>query len=143
MRWLWASYQMGAWADGINANLSQAAFAEKMIELIGMAAHDWMLEARNEGGMRPVGIILASNFGRGIEPFVQWFPWATPRNKIETTAMFLREVSSRFKIFVCAEESALKFWGAFTSYGLIRRGCKVLDYFSKGEHAMMFYTVGP
>jgi hypothetical protein len=126
----------------MDEGLTQPAFSEKMTELIAMAEHDWILEALGESGVRPVGLILASNVGRGIEPYVQWFPWATPRNKLEATAVFLREVSKRLKIFVFAEESAQAFWTKFIHYGLIRRGCKVIDYFSRGEHAMLYYTVG-
>lgn len=145
MRYLWAAYQLGAWRDLMDVNLSQDVFTDRMLEVIGSASYDWILEARGEEGNRPVGLILGTSLasGRAIEPFVQWFPWATTRNQMEGTAAFLREVSRRFKVFVFAEEASSDFWARFIHYGLIRRGCKVIDHFARGEHAMMFYTVGP
>lgn len=145
MRWLWAAYQMGTWRELMDEELSQRAFTERMKELIADVDQDWILEARGESGNRPVGLVLATSLasGRSIEPFVQWFPWATTRNQMEGTAAFLREVSKRFKIFVFAEEKSGDFWQKFIHYGMIRRGCKVMDHFSRGEHAMMYYTAGP
>ena len=56
---------MGGWRDVMDEGLTQAAFSEKMTELIAMAEHDWILEALGESGIRPVGLILASNVARG------------------------------------------------------------------------------
>lgn len=142
MRWFWAAYQQGMWREIMDANLPQTAFAEKMLEMMSCCPYDWMVEARGEEGNRPVGLILGQTVGRGIEPFVEWFPWATVRNQMEATAAFLKEVSPKFKLFVFADEPQDKFWASFVRRGMIRRGCKVIDYFSRGEHALMFYTAG-
>lgn len=133
---------MGTWREIMDAELPQKAFAEKMLEMIASCPYDWILEAKGKEGIRPVGLVLGQNVGRGIEPFVEWFPWATKRNQIEAAAAFLKEISPRFKIFVFADEPEDKFWGRFVRRGMIRRGCKVVDYFSRGEHALMFYTAG-
>ena len=60
---------------------------------------------------------------------------------MKATGVFLKESSEQVMIFVFAEEGATKFWNRFVQYGMVRRGCKVIDYFSRGEHAMLFYTV--
>lgn len=131
----------------MDSGLTKDAFEERMLEIIASADHDWILEARGVEGNRPVGIVLGTSLanGRAIEPFVDWFPWASTRNQLEGTAAFLKLVSKRFKIFVFAEESATPFWQKIIrlQHGLIRRGCKVIDHFSRGEHAMMYYTNGP
>ena len=140
-RWLWAAYGMGMWREMMSGNLNREGFEERMLEIMGAVPYDWILEAQSGDGLRPVGLILGKEVGNGVEPFVEWFPWATSRNQIEATAAYLKEVSKQLKIFVFAEESANRFWSHFVHYGLVRRGCKVIDYFSRGEHAMMFYTV--
>lgn len=145
MRWLWAAYRMGLWRELMDVGLTQSAFSDRMTEIISTANYDWIMEARGEEGNRPVGLIMATSLanGRAIEPFVEWFPWATTRNQVEATAVFLKVVSKRFKIFVFAHESAGPFWEKFIRHRMIRRGCKVIDHFARGEHATMYYTIGP
>lgn len=145
MRWLWAAYKMGAFREMTDTGLSQDAFMEVIMGALEDAEFDWMLEARGVEGPRPVGFILANPVaaGRGIEPFVFWFPWATTRNQLEGAAAFLKVVSKHLKIFVFAEGKSIKFCDKLIRHGFIRRGCKVIDYFSSGEHAMMYYTNGP
>lgn len=147
-RWLWAAYQSGMWREDMAGNLTPRGFEEKMLDVIGGAKYDWVAEAPGDDGLRPVGLCLGRVLVEGadterehIEPFVEWFPWATPRNKVEATALFFKELSKQFKIFVFAPEGANDWWTRFVQYGLIRRGCKVIDYFSRGQHAMLFYTV--
>jgi len=144
LRYLWAAYRLGFWADDVDAELSKEAFQEKVIETLARADYDWIVEARQNDNMRPVGVILAHALpdGRRIEPHVDWFPWATPRNKLEGLAAFLREVSKRFKILVYVEEREQNFWERLKQYRLLRHGCKVIDHFDRGEHAFFFYTVG-
>lgn len=144
-RYLWAAYRLGLWRDIMDDQLSQDAFYQRALEIIAFADYDWILEARQAEGMRPVGLVLAAAMldGRRIEPHVDWFPWATPRNKFETMALFLRDVSKRFKILGYIEEQDRAFWDRMRQYRLLRHGCKVIDHFSRGEHALFFYTVGP
>ena len=148
MRWLWAAYKSGMWRDELSGHLSQDGFVEKFYELAGKAKYDWILEALGDDGLQPVGLILGHKVFTSddvdkeiIEPFVEWFPWATSRNQMEATAVFLKEISKQLKIFVFAEENATRFWNLFVRLGMVRRGCKVIDYFSRGEHAMLYYTV--
>ncbi len=143
MRWLFAAYKLGMWRDMISSDLSAQAFEEKALEIMAAASCEWIIDAPGADGMRPVAIILGKNLGTGIEPFVDWFPWATNRNQMEATAVFLKEISKQFKIFVFAAADAVPFWTRFVRYGMVRRGCKVVDYFSRGEYAMLFYTTNP
>ena len=140
MRWLWAAYRQGIWRDIMSGDLTAQAFEEKARELINSAPHNWIIDAPGTDGLHPVGIILGQNLGKGIEPFVTWFPWATNRNQLEAAAVFLRAISKQFSIFVFAAEDAIRFWTLLKHYGLVRQGCKVKDYFSPGEHAMFYYA---
>ena len=141
MRWLWAAYQQGMWRDVMSGNLSPQGFEEKALEFIASSPYEWIVEAQGDDGARPVCIFLAQPVGVGIEPMVQWFPWATPRNKVEAIAVFLKEISKQMKIFIFACDEKVRFWERMVPYGLVRRGCKVVDYFARGENAMMFYTL--
>ena len=144
MAFLWAAYRLGTWDDHIPPELPQTMFESRIIEFLARADYDWIVEARNGDGVRPVGIILAQAMldGRRIEPHIEWFPWATPRNRFEGIAAYLREVGKRFKILVYTEESEQAFWERLKMYRLLRHGCKVIDHFDRGEHAYFFYTVG-
>ena len=129
------------WRDVMAGNLTPQGFEEKALEFLASYSYDWIVEAQGPDGVRPVCIFLAQNVGNGIEPFVQWLPWATRRNRVEAISVFLKEISKQTKIFIFASDDKLKFWSRMVPYGLVRRGCKVIDYFAKGTHAMMFYTV--
>ena len=145
MRWLWAAYRSGMWRDVFDSGLSQMAFVERIMDFIGAAEMDWIIDARGHEGIRPVGLVMGNWImpGRILHPHVDWFPWATPRNKMEGIAAFLRETSKRYKLFVYAADEAIPFYTRMTQYRILRRGCKVLDHFSMREHSMFFYTVGP
>lgn len=143
MAWFWAAYQKGAWRELIDTGLPQSLFRERILEILATAPYDWVLEAKGDEGIRPVGVVLGFIVGRAVEPGIVWFPWATTRNQIEAAAAFLRDVSKVHKIMVFAKEPAMKFWDKFTQRRMIRRGCKVIDYFSPREHAMLYYTTGP
>lgn len=131
----------------MDGDLSVPAFEEKLGELILAAELDWIVEAPtpDNDGMRPVGLILAHacKDGRRIEPHIDWFPWASPRNKFEGIAAFLREVSRQYKILIYVEADQSKFWERLKNYRILVRGCRILDHYSRGEHAMFYYTVGP
>lgn len=144
-RWLWAAYEMGLWRELIDSDLPIQAFRERMFEIVGAVPYDWIIEARGNEGLRPVGLILAKDWasGRGIEPHIDWFPWATPRNKFEGIATFLREVGKRLKIIVYTDAASEEFYIRMTRYRILRKGCRILDYYARGEHSLMFYTSGP
>lgn len=145
MRFLWAAYRMGLWHDILDAELSREGFHDKLIDILSLGDFDWIIHAPQDGGVRPVGIVIAQGMrdGRRIEPHVDWFPWATPRNKLEGIAAFLLNLSKRFKIVVYAHERDRNFWERLKAYGLVRHGCKVWDHFDLGKHAFLYYTAGP
>lgn len=145
MRWLWAAYRKGMWPELFHKGLTQNAFVEKMTEVIGSVQYEWIIDAKGVDGTRPVGLILADSraAGRAIEPHVDWFPWATSRNCMEGSAAFLKHIGKRHKIFIYSDEPSIPFWERMIRYGILRRGCKIVDYFAMGEHTVFFYTAGP
>ncbi len=116
-----------------------------MFEIVGSVPYDWIIEAQGVDGLRPAGLVLAKDWaaGRGIEPHVDWFPWATPRNRFEGSAVFLREVGKQLKIVIYSDAESEAFWIRIMRYRMLRKGCRILNFFDKGKHSFMFYTVGP
>jgi len=145
MRWLWAAYRMGVWRELIADDLNKNAFCERMIEIMAAINYDWIIEAKGDEGIRPVGLILAYAFpdGRIITPHVYWFPWATGRNKMEGSAVYLKEIGKRFKIFLHVDMESVPFWKRMVQYHILRQGCKVTEHYANGDDSMFFYTVGP
>ena len=142
--YLWAAYQMGMWQDFLG-ELDQEEFRTQILRWMETVDLDWMLEAEHKGKVRPVGLVLGEFRigGRGIEPHVDWFPWCTPRIRVEAAAHFLREIRKEYKVFVYSEPKDASFWMRLKKYRLIQSGCKIPDYFGPGEDAQMFYTQGP
>lgn len=145
IRWLWAAYKMDTWSGRIFDGLNADAFTEDVVSIVSSADVAHVIEAPSERGLQPVGIVLGRVFGKGrcLEPHVDWFPWATARNRMEASAHYLKHVGRQFKVFLFIEQEHLNFWERIYEYRVLTRGCKVLDYFGPGEHAMMFYTQGP
>ena len=142
MKWLWASYQMGVWADLFPENLSREEFRDKVWEILSMVDLEWMLEVKSENGLRPIGVVFAEYrfAGHGIEPHVEWFPWATPRNKLESAVAFLKEVGKQHKVFLYIRDEDLRLWEHVWSYKVLKKACNISDCYGRGVKATMFYT---
>ena len=145
LRWLWAAYQKGVWNDVLAEGLSQADFKNTVIEILGAVEFDWVFEVRTDKGLRPVGLVTAqSRFaGRAIKPHVDWFPWASPRNRLECGIQFVKEIGREVKIFLYIKEKDDKLWNRVWQYKVLKKGCKIHDCYASGEDAMMYYTPGP
>lgn len=135
---------MGMFRDYMDAGMSHEAFAGTLGDVLTIGL-DWVLLARGDEGLRPVGFMLGRTFGsrRCLEPHIDWFPWATPRNKVEGISAWLAETQKQFKIFVFAELSDRPFWDRMKAYRILQAGCVIKDHFARGEHAMLYYTAGP
>lgn len=145
MRYFWAAYQMGMWSDLFQENLNRGQFQNSVYELLGSCDMEWVLEVPAENGLRPVGIVVADFrfMGNGIEPHVDWFPWATARNRLEASLTYLKEVGKRYKVFIYATAPNQRFWEHVHRYNVLKKGCKITDCYGAGDDAMMYYTPGP
>lgn len=145
--YLWAAYRKGKFRDMIGDNLGRAEFAESIVTILELFNHEWILEAPNlnvpSDGMVPVGIVVANGDRRFIEPHVDWFPWATDRNKVEAALAFLSRVSTQYKVLAFVRPEDKEFYIQMCRYGQLTMGCKILDYYASGEDAYFFYTRGP
>ncbi len=120
------------------AGLGPQSFRPAIEALVGSVDHEWVLESNRE----LAGVVLAREVcaGRSIEAQVDWFPWATPRQKLEAIGGFFREATKHFQVFVVSRPEHRAFWLRFCRYRLLRNGCTVVNHFGPGEHAYFFYT---
>lgn len=143
MKWLWAAYNKGSF-DFMSEGADQKEFNEGMLWVIEdyIKSPDdlfYLVEAYNETQKStvPVGLIVV-NFMQGAAwPLANWFTWATPRNKIEATVVFLEELQRESPIMIMGDDKTTKFLSHLGRYGLLSRS-KVLKDFH-GESRYLHY----
>lgn len=120
MPYLWAAYRMGIWQDTFKDGLSKDEFTLIVADL-SETTNLLTIVAPNKNKRIPVGIIIAGEGVRYIEPHVDWFPWATDRNKLEGIIrgiLTLREVKP---LLIWSEEKDKDFYAHVSRYGILRR----------------------
>lgn len=136
---------MDGWNDLLQSNLSRDDFQQAVFTILGHAQFDWIAEVPSATGLRPVGLFIGeSRFGdNAVEAHVKWFPWATPRNKLEVGVAFMMEVGKQIKVFAYPSIEDALLWERVWRYKVLKKGCKISDCYGKGKDAFMYYTPGP
>lgn len=136
---------METWKEAMPEGMTKQAFMEYLTEWLGLANLDWIFEVKGPQGLRPIalGIGLYRAGTRAIEPHIDYFPWATPRQKFEVAATFMKEAGKQYKVFVYADAKSQSFWDRIWQYRILKKGCTINDYFAPGESAVFYYTPGP
>lgn len=113
--YVWGAYKMGHydWPPGLDVEGMKGEVAR----LLGQC--DEAYTAVIDG--RPAGIALATFAGRRMEPHVDWFPWATKRNKVECAIRFFIEMRKDYKVLIFATAADQGFFDVMCRYGVIRR----------------------
>lgn len=140
MKWFWAAYRKGGFEDIIVDGLDHDGFKEAVSQMVGTFNASYLMLARSEGESRPVGMIGAHDNGYRIEPHALWFPWATPRNKLESWLNFLNKirVTRLAVIFVPEKEGAI--YKHMELYGVIQQRGSISRFFEDGQSALIFQT---
>ncbi len=89
MRWFWAAYRLG---PNVDEAVTQEAFEDSVYEELSGFTSVQIVEDTNgrfESGFGPVGMFVANSDGWNLEPHVEFFPWATARNKVKSVVGFL------------------------------------------------------
>ena len=150
MRWtrdadlafLWAAYRKGAFNDVLLPDLPVQNFKEAVMDMMASVDLNWVVTIGDD----LVGLFMARIVGHGhaIEPQVDWMPWASKRQQLEATFAFLSMVSREWKVLVYSAEKDAPFYGRLaTKYRILRKGCKIVNYFGGGDDAMLYYSPGP
>ena len=147
----WLAAQEGAF-EGLEvrvnlADISKAEFGSALVEALQLVAHDAVLAfVPYEGARRAVALFtwrgMASGEDRHIFPKVIWFPWCSPRNKLEACLAFINEArlgDRQVLWFVQDNKQNERFMRQLCLYGMMKRCCVVEDYYNKGKNAL-FYT---
>jgi len=149
MKYLYAAWRLGSPVlQAIKTENTPEAFTEAFGEHIALRfQRAYTLIATPPGkDTMPVGVVF------GIVPFYQkqvmwlgdfiWFPWASPRNKLETTVHFLNQMRKQYTIIGFCEPEAINFFEHICRYGVLRRAGTVFDFFEEGPRGI-FQTRKP
>lgn len=120
-------------------------FDEYMIRTFAQYQEVMMLEDRNakfSAGFGPVGIVAALTNGHLYQPHVEWFPWATARNKLRSAVMFFQK--SRYRdlaiVRVHALDGAAPFYRRMKQYVPLYFAAKIPggDEFGRGDDHIFY-----
>lgn len=138
LKWLWAAYRKGAFA--IDEDLPQEQFKEAIAHYFNGHNALYMMLAKVQGELVPVGIMACQDHGYRIEPFAVWLPWASARNKLESALNFFNKIRvTRLGVLFVPEKEILLF-EKIARYGILQRRGTVGRFFEDGQFAAIFQT---
>lgn len=141
--WLHAAYEMKSFGGFIPDGYDQETFDDGAKQLFGGLAGAegcaYILEGYHSQKEKcvPVGVVVVRIFEEAIWPHVHWFSWATPRNKIEASVIFLQEMKKDAPIMILAEENSVRFFSHMARYGLLSKSKKLHKF--NGENRYLYY----
>lgn len=91
-------------------------------------------------GERPLGLVVTVESEHRIEPHVEWFPWASPRNKIEHGVNLINILKEKGLVLVIARMETKDFLVHVAKHGVLRRVGTIHGYFP--EDAVVFEGKG-
>jgi len=124
----------------IEEGLDQEGFKSGLERVLATFNTHYLMLARSEGEPRPVGMIGAIDGGYRIEPHALWFPWATPRNKLESWLNFLNKIRVTRLAIVYVPEKEISIYQHLERYGVIQRRGTISRFFEDGQFAAIFQT---
>jgi len=89
MKFLWASHKKTS-----DNPLSPQEFKEQYLKGF-QTTYDtaWIFEAQTKKGMMPIGVLYGMSAGAFLHVGdMEWFPWASTRNKLETMVNFFDKI---------------------------------------------------
>jgi len=91
-------------------------------------------------GSAPVGVAMVGYLDNAAMPHVHWFPWATDRNKVECSVLFLRDLKKEAMPLILAQPETVPFFSHLARYGLLRRAGTIPNY-RENEKSILFHGV--
>ena len=152
VRYAYAAYKKGALKDmaGPFADPSMTAeqFDVAFQSIVPTRYHGaWTLFAETRKGFLPVGMVFAfySHADHALAPFMiigdmAWFPWASPRNRIEAVVYFFNRIRGEIPLVDYAiGEVNKRFFEMICQHGVMRRVGTTFNV-AKGEPVAVFET---
>lgn len=126
---------MGAF-EMIERGLSVAEFSNELLDLLEkfQGINVFM-------GDRPLGLLVTTESEHRLEPHIEWFPWATPRNKIEHVVNMVNAFRKDRLVLIIAKMEIRDFLVHVAKHGILRRVGTINGYFP--ENAVVFEGKGP
>lgn len=111
-------------------------FREEAFRFLQAQQCSWIIAAPTARGMLPVGLVIGSTQGHRLFPHAIWFPWASPRNILEGTLVFLRDsIEANMLVVIASGTKFLPFFTKLHRYGILRRCGPIPGWFSDSEAA--------
>ncbi len=120
MKWLWAAYKLGAFTE-IPKGLSVEDFKTLVFGERDLVDTLDVVIARTPRGDIPVGLMTAKIDNLGFWPSADWFPWASPRNKIEGVIMYINSARRAHLVLLLGDQKQKAFLTHVCKYGIMRR----------------------
>lgn len=130
----------GAFAPVIKEGLDKEAFPDTLARYLGTFNAIYIMLAKAEKGMVPVGLMVCMDGGYRIEPHCIWFPWATPRNKLEAFLNFFNKIRVTRLVILFIPEDDIRVFQHLERYGVIQRRGTISRFFEDGQFAAIFQS---
>lgn len=155
IRFAYAAYKKGALKDMAgpfaDTGMSPEEFATQFIAAVQARYHGaWTLFAETRAGFKPAGMVFAfySHPDHTLSPFMiigdlVWFPWTTPRNRIEAAVYFFSLIRASVPLVDYAHgELNKRFFEMICQHGIMRRAGTTYNVV-KGEPVAIYETRSP
>lgn len=135
----WAAYKRG-WKV-LSPNLDVTEFNRQFADLLNNFNSSYLLYALSlNNAIIPVGILSIHGIVH-VVPYVEWFPWATARNKVEVVLNLIRQTKNKVQLMIYASDAENNLMRQARAYGLLHWGCVVKNYYPDGTKANFYYSV--
>ena len=115
--YLWAAVKMGGFPSIPEWHLDdKEEFKDAVDEILSNFPIVLMLN----GPDKPTGLLVALLNGTDMEPHVEWFPWATPRQRLEGWVNFLDQARRGGTGIIKSELKDKNFYDHVAKYRVIR-----------------------
>lgn len=152
VRFAWAAYKQGALADMgkpfSDTTLTAQEFDTAFQAVVTTRYHGgWTLFAETRKGYLPAGMVFAfySHADPALSPFmivgdIVWFPWATPRNRVESAVNFFAVIRATIPMmdYSCRERDK-RLFETICKHGVMQRVGTTFNVV-RGEPCAIFET---
>jgi len=151
MKYVWAAYKRGAiggpiFPEGLEPADFRSRLADLAIKMIRGNGEVTVLIGKTARGEIPLGLVMTivtagGDHAPSASSHVQWFPEASPRNKLECAAKFLVDLKENVNVSITAAEPDWPFYAHLCDYGILRPVGKYRKWFTNGGDAMLYQAV--
>lgn len=137
--WLWAAYQTD--------EVTKEQFIVNTNQILSRYNEVYIVDDRNkkfEDSFGSVALVCAYYDGHRLEPHVEWFPWATPKNKLRSHVAFLQKMKYRKDVAVTevkSSEGNKKFFHNLSKY-ISLKSCGMLPKGRADGNEHRFFIFG-